>query len=69
MWSKREEEPEFSIPPPDRDGVTRVLEYTMDDPDAEVPKGVTISGEGRVSFRDQGLLVREPGEQWTTLKS
>lgn len=67
MWSRREEDSaDEAIPAPV--GISAILEYSMREPGAAVPEGVTVSGEETISSRRVGPLeVREPGEPWSTL--
>ena len=65
-WTSRQDSEEFDIPAPV--GIEAILEYSMADPDAQVPTGVTIAGREDISSRRiPGLEIREPGEPWAAL--
>lgn len=63
MWARSEDSADEVIPAPV--GIERILEYSMREPDAAVPEGVTKPSEEDISIR--GIEVRGPGETWTRL--
>lgn len=63
-WTTRQDSEEFDIPAPD--GIEAILEYSM--ADGEVPKGVTIPADPRVSSGEAwGFTTAGDGQEFVRL--